>query len=60
MSPINISAKMLNCLAQTFGFAMGSVPFTYLGLPMGITKPSMEDLTLMMDKVERCLGSCLT
>jgi hypothetical protein len=29
-------------------------------LPMGTTKPRMEDLTPMMDKVERCLSGCST
>jgi hypothetical protein len=45
MPPINISEEKLQNLAQTFGCAVGSLPFTYLGLPMGTTKPKMEDLT---------------
>jgi hypothetical protein len=34
------------------------MPFTYLGLPMGTTKPRMEDLTPMIDRVERRLSAC--
>jgi hypothetical protein len=60
MLPINISQEKLQNLAQTLGCAVGSLPFTYLGLPMGTTKPIMEDLTPMMDKVERCLSGCST
>jgi hypothetical protein len=34
------------------------MPFTYLGLPMGTTKPRFQDLTPMMDKIERRLTAC--
>jgi hypothetical protein len=34
------------------------MPFTYLGLPMGTTKPRFQDLTPMMDKIERRLTTC--
>jgi hypothetical protein len=60
MLPINISEEKLQNLAQTFGCVVGSLPFTYLGLPMDTTKPKMEDLTPMMDRVERCLSGCST
>src|SRR4051794_36929897 len=33
------------------------MPFTYLGLPMGITKPSVTDLMPLVDKIERRLTS---
>jgi hypothetical protein len=32
-------------LARTFGCDIGSMPFTYLDLSMGTTKPKIEDLT---------------
>jgi hypothetical protein len=37
--PINVKDHKVQLLAQTFGCTMGSMPFTYLGLPLGITKP---------------------
>lgn len=37
---------------------IGSLPSTYLGLPMGTTKPRFEDLTPVMDRVERRLSAC--
>jgi hypothetical protein len=58
--PINVPDDRMKCLAQTFGCSIGSMSFTYLGLPMGTTNPIMEDLTPMMDRVERCLTSCNT
>ena len=45
MIPINVHPERLAVLASAFGCAIGSMPFTYLGLPMGTTKPKVEDLT---------------
>lgn len=39
MFPINISDERIDHLARTFGCSKGSLPFTYLGLPLGLTKP---------------------
>jgi hypothetical protein len=33
------------------------MPFTYLGLPMGITRPTVEELMPLVDRVERRLTS---
>jgi hypothetical protein len=60
MYPINVTHDKLSLLANTFGCDVGTMPFTYLGLPMGTTKPRMEDLTPMMDRVERRLSACST
>jgi hypothetical protein len=59
MLPINVSEKIQR-LALTFGCSIGTFPFTYLGLPMGTTKPKFEDLTPMTDRVERKLSGCST
>jgi len=56
--PINVSAENLASLVATFGCQIASLPFTYLGLPMGTTKPRMEDITPLMDRVERRLTAC--
>lgn len=34
MVPINITEERTNFLAQDFGCPVGSLPFTYLGLPL--------------------------
>lgn len=52
--------KKIQRLASTFGCMVGTLRFTYLGLPMGTTKPNMEDLTPMIDTVERKLFGCAT
>jgi hypothetical protein len=58
MLPINVSDENIQRLALTFGCSVGSFPFTYLGLPMGTTKPRFEDLTPMMDRVEGNFSGC--
>ena len=58
MVPINVPLNKMQDLANAFGCQIDSMPFTYLGLPMGTTKPRMEDLTPLMDRVERRLSSC--
>jgi hypothetical protein len=48
MFPINISPERLNHLAATFSYQVGSLPFTYLGLPLSNTKPTIQEfLTLV-------------
>jgi hypothetical protein len=36
--PINMSIDRANHLASTFGCTLGEMPNTYLGLPLGTTK----------------------
>jgi hypothetical protein len=60
MYSINVSQEKMVRLAGTFGCDIGVMSFTYLGLPMGTTKPRLEDLTPLMDRVERRLSSCST
>lgn len=45
--PINLSAHKTSALAEIFQCSVRSMPFTYLGLPMGTTRPSMTDLMPM-------------
>jgi hypothetical protein len=57
MVPINISADRLDHLASTFQCKAGKFPFTYLGLPMGIHKPSVLDCLPLVERIERRLVS---
>jgi len=50
MLPINISEERLDHLARTFGCSKGSLPFTYLGLPLGLTKPKIQDFLPLVNK----------
>jgi hypothetical protein len=56
MVPINVVSEKLNHLARTFGCQTGSFPFTYLGLPMGLTKPKVDNFLPLISKCERRLN----
>lgn len=55
MVPINISDEKLLHLARTFNCQTGSLPFTYLGLPLGLQKPKVVDFSPLVSKCERRL-----
>lgn len=54
--PINVATEKMKVLAGTLGCQIGSLPFSYLGLPMGITKPKIEEFAPLLDRVERKLS----
>jgi hypothetical protein len=56
--PLNVPDSKLDEIDAALGCKIASMPFTYLGLPMGTTKPRMQDLTPLMDRVERRLLAC--
>jgi hypothetical protein len=45
LMPINVDDYYLQLLANTFGCAMGKLFFPHLGLPLGTTRPTVQDLT---------------
>lgn len=51
--PINVSSEKMKVLAGTLGCQIGSFPFTYLGLPLGTTKPKIEEFAPLLDRVEK-------
>jgi hypothetical protein len=51
--PINISPQKAQDLAALFGCSVASMPFTYLGLPMGTTKPTVTEMLRLVDRIER-------
>lgn len=57
MVPINVDNHKMEVLAGTFGCNIGSMPFTYLGLPMGTNKPKIVDFAPLIDRIERRLPS---
>jgi hypothetical protein len=56
LMPINMDGTRLSHFANTILCKTGSLPFTYLGLPLGITKPTLEHFLPMVSRVERRLG----
>jgi hypothetical protein len=55
MFPINIDQERVCRFANTICCQTGSFPFTYLGLPLRINQPSLENFLPMVCKVERRL-----
>jgi hypothetical protein len=55
MFPINLDDERLSHFASTLNCQKGSFPFTYLGLPLGITKPNLEYFLPMVVRVEKRL-----
>jgi hypothetical protein len=55
--PINVPHDVMKLLADEFGCQIGTMPFTYLGLPLGITKPQIHDLLPLVCRLERKLTS---
>jgi hypothetical protein len=51
--PINISEEKVIHLANTIGCQVAKMPFTYLGLPLGATRPSVENLMPFLNKIEK-------
>lgn len=60
MIPINIEEERLDHLARTFNCEKGKLPFTYLGLPLGLTKPKVIDFSPLVTRCERRLAATLT
>ncbi|XP_073353855.1 uncharacterized protein [Aegilops tauschii subsp. strangulata] len=58
--PINIDQRHAMELAQVFGCSVGSLPFTYLGLPMGTTRPTLLELMPLVHGVERKMPTALS
>jgi hypothetical protein len=57
MVPLNLSDEKARILAGVFGCKIQGMPFTYLGLPMGTTKPRVEHYAPLMNRIERQLTS---
>jgi hypothetical protein len=54
---INISQEKLDHLAATFYCQAGTMPFTYMGLPLSLNKPIVQDYMPLVHRVERRLIS---
>ena len=55
MIPINLSEEAAQSTAALSGCDIGKMPFTYLGLPLGTTRPTVQDLMPLVDRIERSL-----
>ena len=58
--PINTPGDKCNALANLFGCTQATMPFTYLGLPLGTTRPTVLDLTSFVCKAERKITAAMS
>jgi hypothetical protein len=56
MVPINVNDERMQILASTFQCSIGFLPFTYLGLPLSISRLTMADFWPLVSKCERRLA----
>jgi len=54
--PINTSSEKTDELAQFFGCKVEALPFTYLGLPMGTSRPKVHDLIPAICRIDKRLS----
>jgi hypothetical protein len=57
---MNCDEDLSKDIAQFFGCTIGKMPFTYLGLPLGTSKPCVQDLMPILCNLERRLTSTLS
>jgi hypothetical protein len=57
MVPINVPDELIYDLATNFGCQVGVMPFTYLGLPLGSTRPTIAEMSPLVCRLERKLTS---
>jgi hypothetical protein len=55
--PLNMTDEKVELLAGVFRCKIQGMPFTYLGLPMGTTKPRVEHYAPLINRVEKQLAS---
>jgi hypothetical protein len=55
MMAISVEDSVVQQLAQGFECQIGTLPFTYLGLAVGTTKPSIQVLSPIVHMLERRL-----
>jgi hypothetical protein len=53
--PITVNEEKTPILAGTLGCQIETMPFTYLGLPLGMTKPLVKDFMPLLSRIEKRL-----
>jgi hypothetical protein len=56
MVPLNTPDEKMDLPISVVNCQKGSLPFTYLGLPLGTTKPNLENFLPLLQKVEKRLS----
>jgi hypothetical protein len=50
---VNYSKSSIIPINSVLGCRVRSIPFTYLGLPLGTTRPSVQDFLPLLNRIER-------
>ena len=50
--PLNVNDDRIETVVGLMNWQLGSFPFTYLGLPLGTTRPTLEYFLPMVQRVE--------
>uniref|UniRef100_A0A0A9QJF9 Uncharacterized protein n=1 Tax=Arundo donax TaxID=35708 RepID=A0A0A9QJF9_ARUDO len=53
MVPINVHHDKALHIANTLGCQVSGMPFTYLGLPLGTTRSSVEEYMPILNRIEK-------
>ena len=53
MVPLNIAEDRVDIFTNTLQCAIGQFPFTYLGLPLGIYKPTVEQCLPIVNRIAK-------
>lgn len=56
--PINVDDSRVAALTNALHCQLGQLPSTYLGLPLGLTKPKIQDFFPMIQRVEKRFACC--
>uniref|UniRef100_A0A8R7TQK5 Reverse transcriptase domain-containing protein n=1 Tax=Triticum urartu TaxID=4572 RepID=A0A8R7TQK5_TRIUA len=60
MISINTPDQKMQLLANNLGCSIGTLPFTYLGLPLSLLKPKLEDFAPIIKRIDRRFASYST
>jgi hypothetical protein len=55
--PLNMTSEKAEIMARVFGCRIQYMSFTYLGIPMGTTRPRVEHFEPIMNRMERQITS---
>jgi hypothetical protein len=56
MYPINVPSEKMEILSRTLNCQIGEMPFTYLGLPLGLAKPRKQHFLPLIQRIEKRLS----
>jgi hypothetical protein len=56
MYPINVNPGKMEILSRTLNCQAGAMPFTYLRLPLGLSKPKLQQFLPLIQRIENRLS----